>query len=198
MHLATTAIVCATRVHGENGAIARLMTAEAGLLAGYVQGGRSRRIRPILIAGNIVAAQFRARNPDQLASLSVELAHSRAPLLAEPLPAAAIDWVTSLTASALPEGQPYADIHAALDGLLSAIELGGVARVWAIALVRYELLLLSRLGYGADLAATTDLALALRRNGRALDEHILVGRQGEGLADVRARLVDRLLRAVAP
>jgi DNA repair protein RecO (recombination protein O) len=198
MHLSTTAIVCATRVHGENGAIARLMTAEAGLLAGYVQGGRSRRVRPILIAGNLVAAEFRARSPDQLASLSVELTHSRAPLLAEPLPAAAIDWVTSLTASALPEGQPYPEIHAALDGLLSAIELSGVARVWAIALVRYELLLLSRLGYGGDLAPTTDLPLALRRNGRALDEHVLLGRQGEGLADVRARLVDRLHRAVAP
>lgn len=197
MHLTTTAIVCAVRQHGEHGVIARLMTAEAGLLPGYVRGGRSTRMRPVLIPGNAVAAEFRARSEDQLASLTVEMAHSRAGLMGEPLAAAAIDWVTALTATALPEGQPYPAIHAALDGLLTAIELGGVARVWAAAIVRYETLLLAHLGYGDDLAPTSDLSQALRRNRDALTDHVVQGPRAAGLLAVRERLVERLHRAIA-
>lgn len=80
MEITTQALVCAVRPHGEHGAIARLLTPEAGLIAGYVRGGRSRAIRPVLIPGNKVNAHFRARHSDQLASLSVELIESRAPL----------------------------------------------------------------------------------------------------------------------
>src|SRR3546814_10254611 len=43
--LTTSAIVCTVRAHGEHGAILRALTAEAGLVAGYVRGGRSRRVR---------------------------------------------------------------------------------------------------------------------------------------------------------
>lgn len=197
MHLTTTALVCAVRQHGEHGVIARLMTAEAGLLAGYVRGGRSTRMRPILIAGNSVAAEFRARSEDQLASLTVEMAHSRAGLLGEPLAAAAVDWVTALTATALPEGQPFPSVHSALDGLLTAIELGGVARAWAVAIVRYETLLLAQLGYGDDLEPTSDLFRALRRNRDALNDHVIGGPRGQGLLAVRERLVERLHRAIA-
>lgn len=197
MHLATTAIVCAVRQHGEHGTIVRLLTAEAGLLPGYVRGGRSRRLRPVLVPGNLVAADFRARTDDQLAALTVELAHSRAQLLGEPLAAAAIDWATVLTAVALPEGQPYPALFAALGGLLDAIELSPAASGWAAALVRYETLLLSQLGYGDELEPTHDLVVALRRNRDAIDAHLLHGPRADGVAAVRARLVDRLLRAVA-
>ena len=104
--LTADAIVCAVRAHGEHGAIVRALTQEAGLVAGYVRGGRSTRLRPILIPGNLVALELRARTEDQLAGATAELLESRAPLLAEPLPSAAIDWVTSVTAAILPESQP--------------------------------------------------------------------------------------------
>ncbi|MEK6541714.1 MAG: recombination protein O N-terminal domain-containing protein [Pseudomonadota bacterium] len=197
MHLTTTAIVCALRIHGEHGVIARLMTGEAGLLAGYVRGGRSRRMRPILMPGNVVAAEFRARTEDQLPSLTVEMVHSRAQLHGEPLAAAAIDWVTMLTSVALPEGHAYPAIYAALSGMLSAIELAPAASGWAGALVRYETLLLGQLGYGDGLEPTHDLRTALARNARAIDAHLLSGPRAEGIAGVRERLVDRLERGIA-
>lgn len=152
MHLITDAIVCGIIQHGENGAVARLLTPRDGMQPGYVRGGRSRRLRPVLVPGNVVRAEYRARTDAQLAALTVELVQSRAPLLAEPLAAAAIDWTTALTATALPEGQAYPQIHAALDGMLAAIESAPSARIWAAALVRYELLLLSELGFGLDLS----------------------------------------------
>jgi DNA repair protein RecO (recombination protein O) len=153
--LLTDAIVCAVRPHGEHGAIARLMTPGNGLLSGYVRGGRSRAMRPVLLPGNLVQAGYRWRTEEQLAGLTVELAHSRAPLLSEPLPAAAIDWACALTAAALPEGNGYPALYQALDGVLAAVEAAPAARGWAAALVRYELLLLAELGFGLDLSACT-------------------------------------------
>jgi DNA repair protein RecO (recombination protein O) len=174
VHLATTALVCAVRPHGEHGTIARLLTAEAGLLAGYVRGGRSTRMRPVLMAGNAVVAEFRARTDEQLPALTVELAHSRAGLHAEPLPATAIEWATALVAATLPEGLAYPHLHAALGGLLDAIEAAPAARGWAGGLVRFELLLLSELGFGLDLASCAasggadDLAFVSPKSGQAV------------------------------
>jgi DNA repair protein RecO (recombination protein O) len=174
MRLETQAIICSVRAHGEHGAIVRALTPADGIQAGYVRGGRSRRLRPILLAGNVVQADYRARTEEQLAQLSVELATSRGPMLAEPLAAAAIDWTTALTASALPEGQAYPRLYAALDGLLSAIEAAPSARRWGAALVGYELLILSELGFGLDLSecaatgSTEDLAFVSPKSGRAV------------------------------
>ena len=151
MRSETQAIVCALRNHGEHGAIVRLMTPEQGLIAAYVRGARGRRMRPVLIAGNVVQAQLSARTETQLPQAAIELVHSRGPLLSEPLPAAAIDWATVLTATALPEGQPYPRLYQALEGLLDAIEAAPSAAGWGAALVRYELLLLAELGFGLDL-----------------------------------------------
>lgn len=174
MHLQTPAIVCAVRPHGEHGAIVRALTPGDGIQAGYVRGGRSRRLKPILLPGNLIEAEYRSRTEEQLAQLSVELTHSRAPLLSESLPAAAIDWACALTATALPEGQAYPDMFEALDGMLSAVEAAPNAKGWAVALVRYELLILAQLGFGLDLsdcAATgtrSNLIYVSPRSGRAV------------------------------
>jgi len=174
MHLRTSAIVCSVRAHGEHGAIVRALTPENGLLAGYVRGGHSRRLRPALVPGNIVEAEFRARTAEQLPGLSVELSHSRAALLAEPLAAAAFEWLCGLTAVALPEGQPFPRLHEALDATLSAIEYAPSARGWASSAVRYELLLMAELGYALDLSAcavtgtTEDLAWVSPKSGAAV------------------------------
>jgi DNA repair protein RecO (recombination protein O) len=174
MRLETQAIICAVRAHGEHGAVVRALTPADGIQAGYVRGGRSRRLRPVLLPGNVVQAEYRARTEEQLAQLSVELSASRGPLLAEPLAAAAIDWTTALTASALPEGQAYPRLYAALDGLLSAIEAAPSARRWGAALVGYEMLILSELGFGLDLSecaatgTTENLAFVSPKSGRAI------------------------------
>ena len=151
MRIEIPAIVCALLTHGEHGAVVRLMTADHGLQAAYVRGARGRRMRPVLIPGNLVQARLSARTDTQLAQAEIELSHSRGPMLGEPLAAAAIEWATALTAAALPEAQPYPRLYQALDGLLAAIEAAPAASGWGAALVRYELLLLAELGFGLDL-----------------------------------------------
>lgn len=174
MRIETQAIVCAVRTHGEHGAIVRALTPLDGMQPGFVRGGRSRRLRPVLVPGNLIQAEYRARTDEQLAQLSVELVRSRAALLEEPLAAAGLDWACALTASALPEAQAYPRLYEALDGLLSAIEAAPTARGWSAALVRYELLILAELGFGLDLSecaatgSSENLAFVSPKSGRAV------------------------------
>jgi DNA repair protein RecO (recombination protein O) len=174
MRIETKAIVCALRTHGEHGAIVRLMTPGQGLVAAYVRGARGRRMRPVLIAGNVVEARLAGRTDTQLPQATIELIHSRGPLLSEPLPAAAIEWATALTATALAEGQPYPRLYEALEGLLDAVEAAPSANGWGAALVRYELLLLAELGFGLDLercavtGSNDNLVAVSPKSGRAV------------------------------
>lgn len=173
----TPAIICTVRKHGEHGAVARLFTPDHGLQAGYVQGGRSTALRPVLMPANLVTAELRSRSPDQLASLTVELSTSRAPYYAEPLAAAAFEWVTLLTATVAPDDQPFPRLYAALAALIELVCAAPSARWWARAMVRYEALLLAEMGFGLDLerCAVTgqceDLAYVSPRSGRAVSLH---------------------------
>ena len=174
MRLTTPAIICALRSHGEHGAVVRMMTPEHGLQAAYVRGARGRRMRPVLMAGNVVEAQLASRTDAQLPQGTIELVHSRGPLLSEPLPAAVIEWAAVLTATVLPEAQPYPRLYSALDGLLSAVEAAPSASGWGVALVRYELLLLAELGFGLDLdhcvvtGSNDNLVAVSPKSGRAV------------------------------
>ena len=196
MQLKAPAIVLAARPHGENAVILRALTQEAGMVAAYVAGGQGRRLRPVVIPGNSVEADIRARSASQLPFGKVELVTSRAPWLNEPLPAAAILWITALTASTLPERNPYPSLYDALGGLLDAICHAPSARGWAPALLSYEVLLLRELGYGGMKPEAGDLPQplgALGALGPALERYLLAERHGDAMA-ARGRLLERLAR----
>lgn len=188
MHLRASAIVLGIRPHGEHGAIVRALTPDDGVQPGYVRGGHGRTLRPVLQPANTVLGEWRARTDDALPSLTVELVASRAALWSEPLAAAALDWVTALTAAALPEGQTYRRIHAALDGVIGAVAAAPGARGWAVALVRYELLVLAELGFGLDLSecvstgSTDDLAFVSPKSGGAVSRAAATGYERRLLA----------------
>ena len=161
MHLSATAIVIAARPHGETAVIARLLTEENGVVAAYVAGGRGRQLRPVVIPGNLVEAEIRAKSDSQLPFARLELLQSRGPWLTEPLPASAIAWTCALTASALPERNAYPSLYNALVALLDAICNAPSARGWAPALASYEVLLLRELGYGGQRPEIAGLGEAL-------------------------------------
>ncbi len=148
MHFRAPAIVCAVRPHGETAVIARLLIREQGMIAAYVAGGRGRHARPVLIPGNIVDAEINARAAGHLPWGRVELVQSRGPWLGEPLPAAAIAWITGLTAAVLPEHHAYPALHDGAAALLDAVCVAPSARDWVGPMVGYELLVLRELGYG--------------------------------------------------
>jgi DNA repair protein RecO (recombination protein O) len=182
-----------------------MLTPERGLVAAYVRGGRGRRMRPVLIPGNSVSARLRLRTETQLPQASIELVHSRAPILGEALPAEAISWVSTLVTAALPEQQPYPRLYEAMAGLLDAVEAAPSAIGWSAALARFELLLIAELGYGRSnsngperLAGGApewpDILSALDRSSASLFRDLLTGRLSS-LQDGRSRLIERLRRA---
>ena len=196
MHVRAPAILLAARAHGETAVIARMFTEEHGVVAGYVAGGRGRHLRPVVIPGNLVALDLSARSDSQLPFARLELLASRGPWLAEPLPAAAIGWASALTATALPERQPYPALYTALTGLLDAVCHAPSARGWIGALAAYETLLLRELGYGGDERPEGDVAAILAAMDRlavALDHYLLADRRGDVMA-ARARLRELLGR----
>ncbi|MGZ3256775.1 MAG: DNA repair protein RecO [Croceibacterium sp.] len=196
MQLRAPAILIAALPHGETAVVARLLTEEAGVVAGYVAGGRGRRLRPVVIPGNLVEADFRSRSESQLPFAKLELLESRGPWLGEPLPAAAIGWVCALTATSLPERHPYPSLWQALSGLLSAICHAPSARGWAGALVDYEALLLRELGYGGlrpQAEALPDVLSEMDQLAGPLDHYLLADRRGDVMA-ARARLRELLGR----
>lgn len=193
MQLRAPAIVCACRPHGETAVIARLLTEDHGLQACYVAGGRGRQLRPVLIPGNLVEAEIRAKSETQLPFGRIELLDSRAPWLAEPLPAAAIGWVTALTTAALPERHPYPSLFQALSGLLAAICHAPSARGWLPGLVAYESLLLRELGYGGALPDPEAGLAEFDAQGQRLERYLLADRYGDVMG-ARAILRERLAR----
>ncbi len=196
MHLRAPAIFLAARAHAETAVVARMLTAPHGVIAAYVAGGRGRRMRPVVIPGNMVELELSARSDTQLPFARLELLESRGPWLGEPLPAAAIGWACALTAAALPERHPYPSLYQALAGLLGAICHAPSARGWATALVAYETLLLRELGYGAGAPPQGDFAAALAAMDRLagpLDHYLLADRRGDVMA-ARSRLRELLGR----
>lgn len=203
MELRSPAIFVAARLHGETAVVARALTAQFGLVAGYVAGGRGRQLRPVLIPGNRVDIELRAKSASQLPLMRLELLESRAPWMTEPLPAAAIAWATSLTAAALPERNPYPAIYEALDGLLAAICHAPSARGWLRAMVSFEVLVLRELGYGdaareaidrmGDFSAQFETFRLLHN---PIARHLLAEQRGDVMS-ARTALGEKLARMLA-
>jgi DNA repair protein RecO (recombination protein O) len=198
MHIRAPAIVCASRPHGETAVVARLLTADHGMVAGYVAGGRGRELRPVLIPGNLVDAELKARSDSQLPYARLELLESRGQWLGEPLLASAIAWATALAAAALPERQPYPVLYDALAALLDAICVAPSARGWTLPLLSYEVLLMRELGYGVPVARPDPedwpaLLHTFDRLGRDLERYPLAHSRVDVMA-ARAMLRERLAR----
>jgi DNA repair protein RecO (recombination protein O) len=147
------AIMCSVQPHGEHGAIARVLTPDAGLLSGYVKAGRSTKFRAMLLPGNILRTEWRMRVESQLGSFTLDMARSRADsLFTDRRRGAGMAWATSLVSTTVPERLPYPRLYAGLDALLETISQPGDDLLWLATLVKFELLVLAELGFGLDLS----------------------------------------------
>ena len=164
-------IVLSVRTHGETSALVELMTRGHGRHLGIVRGGRSRTARPLLQAGNRLQAHWRARLDEHLGNFTVEgldLAAGR--LMAS---RAALFGLGNLVALArlLPERDPHPAVYQALGIVIEHLDDAATA---AALMVRFELAMLSELGFGLDLSSCAatgeahDLAYVSPKSGRAV------------------------------
>jgi DNA repair protein RecO (recombination protein O) len=141
-------IVLGVRRHGEASAILELMTREHGRHLGLVRGGAGRAMRPVLQAGNLVNAVWRARLDQHLGHFVVEGIRLRvAGLLTQ---SHAVYGVTHLAALCrlLPERDPHPGIVPMVEAILDHMDDVPLA---SALLVRFELHLLNELGFGLEL-----------------------------------------------
>ncbi|GAB1715916.1 MAG: DNA replication and repair protein RecO [Nitrobacter sp.] len=164
-------IVLGVRRHGESSAIVELLTRGHGRHLGLVRGGAGSRMRPLLQPGNSVSALWRARLDEHLGTYALESTRMRAATLLAASHAAY--GVTHLAALArlLPERDPHEDIFEMLERTLDDFDTADEA---AIHLIRFELAMLSELGFGLDLSvcvatgATADLVYVSPKSGGAV------------------------------
>jgi DNA repair protein RecO (recombination protein O) len=181
------AFVLGARAHGESAAIMEVFTRDHGRAAGYVHGGLSRRLQPVLQQGNLVRASWKARTNDQLGQFSsVELLDPHAALLMTDAGAlAALASAVALIRAGTAERQPAPALYDAFSLLAPAL----AERTLAPALyTRFEIGLLAAIGYGLDLTRcaltgeTSALAFVSPKTGRAAS------------AEAGAPYADKLLR----
>ncbi len=163
------------RPHGEGAAVVQLLTAAHGRHAGLVHGATSRRKRGLIEPGTRVRASWRARLAEHLGTYTLEAERSYAAgLMDDPLRLSGLSAVCSMAELALPEREAHPALFVGLGALFDAMAADDENAVWPGIYVRWELGLLSELGFGLDLsrcAATGRndmLAYVSPRSGRAV------------------------------
>jgi len=195
MEWVDNAIVLGARHFGEGKLVAEVFSREHGRFGGVVHAGR--KSQPILQAGNLVHAGWKARLSDQLGFFSpLELVEPHATrLLDDPIALAGLTSAVSLVRGAVAERQAYPRLY---DALMVLIEAMPHQDIWPALYTRFELGLLAALGYGLDLSrcavtgATENLAWVSPRTGRAATYDA-----GAPHADVLLRLPPFLVDAQA-
>jgi DNA repair protein RecO (recombination protein O) len=184
-------IVLGVKRHGEASGIVELMTSNHGRHLGLVRGAFGSRLKPVLQIGNGVSASWRARLDEHLGNYTVEPVNLRA---ANFFAAAhAIYGVSHLAAlmRLLPERDPHGELYGAFEEVLNHL---GDAQVAAPMAVRFEMQVLTELGFGLDLeqcvatGTRADLIYVSPKSGRAVSRAA-----GEPWADKMLRLPAFLL-----
>lgn len=170
------AYILGVQKHGEGSAIVELLTRGQGRHKGLVRGASGARVRGVLQQGNAVHATWRARLADHLGTLKLELdaAHAAA-IMGSSDAVLALSSLCAVASLALPEREPHPEIYSATGRL---IELMGSDEaspaLIAASLLKWELALLSALGYGLDLSSCAvsgqdhDLGYVSPRSARAV------------------------------
>lgn len=146
-------LILGGRKFGESGLILDVLTRTRGRRSGLVYGGASRKKRPQFEPGNSVDLSWSGRLEEQLGRFDVaEATRSRTARLID-LPEAllAVASIAALLRGTLNEGdQAGSYLFEATEMLLDSLEDD---EVWPALYVRWELGLLSALGFGLDLDA---------------------------------------------
>ena len=164
-------IILGTRRHGETSAILEVMTRAHGRHLGLVRGGRSRKIQPVLQAGNRVELVWRARLDEHLGTFQVEALELTAARLFDSVPSVFGLQTLAAHLRLLPERDSHETLFETLSLVIAHLDDPQAA---GELVVRFEMLVLDELGFGLDLsrcAATgtrTDLAYVSPKSGRAV------------------------------
>lgn len=199
MNWSDDGLVLGGRRFGEGGLILDVLTRTKGRRSGLVYGGASRKKRGQFDPGNTVRLSWTGRLEDQLGRFDVaEASRERANRLLDDADAlAALASITALLRGGLNEGDAAgSELFEATELLLDQLAM---PQIWPALYVRWELGVLSALGFGLDLeacalsGANDGLTHVSPKTGRAVR-----GSDAEDYVDRLLVLPGFLLDATAP
>jgi DNA repair protein RecO (recombination protein O) len=142
-------IILGARPHGENHAVVEVFTPSAGRVAALVHGGQGRHKKPLVQAGNGVMATWKGRTEGSLGHYALELVTPRAATLMYSQDGlTALNAICTLISECVPERQSIQQLYDATKVLLDLLE---EKDIWPIVMAKWELGLLSALGFGLTL-----------------------------------------------
>lgn len=167
-------LVLSVRSHGENAAVASLLTEKHGRHAGYIHGGHaSARLRAALQPGSRLEVEWSAQTSDQLGAFAIQDDFPADPIwLEDPARLAALQSVCAILDKTLPEREVHPALYTGTDAFLQSLSLD--RDIWGATLVLWELALLRELGFGLDLSKcvvtgdTEDLCFVSPKSGGAV------------------------------
>jgi DNA repair protein RecO (recombination protein O) len=172
MNWSSSGYILSVKKHGETSAIIDVFTRDLGRRLGLVRGGVSRRMRPVLQAGNKVRTDWQARLEEHLGYFKVEALDARAAdLMNDRLSLAALNAACAVAREALPERECHENIYDAFEVLIANLH---DVHVWPALYVKWESGLLAGMGYGLDMSScaatgtTQNLTHISPRSGRAV------------------------------
>ena len=165
------AISLGLRRFGETGAILEIFAREHGRRRAMVHGGVSQQKRAPMQPGNTLHVVWKG-GEDSLGFYTAEVQSERASRhMADAGALAGLSALADLLAAAMPEGEPRPEMFDVTETVLDMLD---EPEVWPALFIRWELGLLSVLGYGLDLTrcaltgAADGLTHVSPRSGRAV------------------------------
>ena len=169
-------ILLSSKPHGETGMLASVFSKYNGRYKAFVYGGNSQKKRSTFQKGNLCNAHWKARMPEQMGSIKLELLKSIAPIIMNsPIQLSALLSVCEIFEYILPEREPNQKLYDATIKLFDVLHLSDNLNFsWVKGYINWELGLLSELGFSLKLdqcavnADSTDLAFVSPKTGRAV------------------------------
>jgi len=168
-------IVLSTRKHGENSVILSVLTKEHGRHAGLVRGGAGKRLSPLMQAGNLLRVEWKGRLDEHLGTFQVEMEQAySAQALSNRTQLLHLNAFCAVCETCLIEKESVEGVFGATLILLNMLDQ---TNLWPELYLRWELGLLTELGYGLDLTAcaatgqTGDLIYVSPKTGRAVSQN---------------------------
>ncbi len=147
-HWTDQGIILSARAHGENGAVASVLTRHHGRHNGYVYGAKSSKMRGNLEPGTWIEVEWTSRVSDQLGHFAFEQGKNSAALVMDnPMKLAALLSACALCDAALPEREGHPGLYQGMMALIDTLQ----SDVWAESYILWELAFLKELGFGLDL-----------------------------------------------
>ena len=172
-------IILSAKKFGEKGFVVNILTENHGRHLGWLNNYKSKSILSNIQPGNLVKVFWKSRLIEQMGNFKIELISSiSGKIFDERLKLQSLNSICSLLENFLPERQNYSEVYIATSAFLNllAINEGDINNQWLKGYVKWEIGLLSSIGFSLDLKQcavtgnTNDLCYVSPKTGKAVSK----------------------------